>query len=331
MERLTLGSIKADIARAVGICEDDARVAGLVNEAQKRLVNKGKWWGTTARYRVCVNDACLVWPRQIDTIEAFAICSTPGTIKSGWYEFLGHGPGILKETSSRGNLLVDKDPTCAYDAILGTDKKVRVFADVAEAAGSQILLQGYDENGQWIRTLVSGAWIDGVYVDILTTGAVSSVFISSLTGAIKPQTNGPVRLYEFAPATGVQRQIAYYESDETRPVYRASFVPGIEDMGACTDATCSQKAVTVLAKLRPMPVAGDNDWLLLGNAPAIKLMVMAIRKEENDHWAEAQAYETKAVQLLEEELSAHMGDGMVVDIRVQNDDWMGAGMVAYSR
>lgn len=330
MERLTFGSIKSDVARAVGLCSTDPRVVDLVNEVQKRLVDMGKWLGTTARYRVCVNDACLVWPRQIDTIEAFAICRTPGLVKNGWYEFLGHGPGILKESSSRGNLLIDRDPTCTYDFMDGTDKKVRVFSDVTEAASAQILLQGYDQNGQWIRTLVNGSWIDGVYVDIETTGAVSSVFVSNLTGVIKPATNGPVRLYEYAPATGVQRQIAFYENDETRPIYRASFVLGLEDMGACEDATCEQKAVTVLAKLRALPVANDNDWLLLGNRAALKLMAMAIRKEENDNWAEAQAYEIKAVQLLEQELSSHIGDGPVVDIRVQTDDWMGAGMISYN-
>jgi hypothetical protein len=99
-------------------------------------------------------------------------------------------------------------------------------------------------------------------------------------------------------------------------------------MGACEDATCEQKAVTVMAKLRALPVASDNDWLLLGNAAAIKLMAMAIRKEENDHWTEAQAYEGKAVQLLEEELSSLMGDGPVVDLKVQDGEWMGAGMVS---
>ncbi len=331
MKRLTFGQVKSEIGRVLGLCPTDSRVASVTNEAQERLVNKGKFVGTVQRYRVCVNEACLVWPRQIDAIEAFAICSTPGEIRNGWYEFLGTGPGLLKEDSNRGNLLIDRDPVCTYDFISGTDKKVRVFADVTESAASEIILQGYDENAQWIRTLSNGSWIDGEKVIISTIGNISTKFITNLTGVIKPVTNGPVRLYEYTPSTGVQRQIAYYEPDETHPIYRASIVPGIEDMGRCEDATCDDKAVTVVAKLRALPVSNDNDWLLLGNLPALKQMAQAIRKEENDNWSEAQAYESKAVQLLEEELSTYQGDGMTTEVRVQSEDWLGAGMVSYNQ
>ena len=97
MERLTLSSVRSAIAEAIGCCADDDRVARQLNKAQRRLMAKNKWVGTTVRYRVCVSAGCLTWPRQIETIEAFAICDCPGRLRDQWFEFLGHGRMLVGE------------------------------------------------------------------------------------------------------------------------------------------------------------------------------------------------------------------------------------------
>jgi hypothetical protein len=325
MNRITLAQVRDRVAQVLGICSDHADVARYVNAAQERLCYKDNWVGTIYRYRVCTSaDACLVWPRQIETILAYAVCGGPGTVRSGFWEFQNHAFGLVGGDSCLGATLVDRPRTPTQDTIVGIDKNVRVVADVTEDAEAVLTVQGYDEDANWVRTQVDGEWIDGEQVAISTAGAISTNLFSQITGIIKPVTNGVVRLYEYLAVTAVSRIIGIYEPDETHPDYRASLVPGL-GTGIDDDDECTGRWVTVLAKLRPMPVSAANDWLLLGNAEAIKLQVMAIRKEESNLIEEAMVYEARAVALLQEELSSFQGDGMVPTVRVQRE-WIGDGV-----
>lgn len=329
MNRLRYSDVKSDIARVANVCTTDSRVLTLTNEAHQRLVNKGKWVGTLQQYRICVgDDSCLVWPRQIDTIEAWALCHTPGVIRNRWYEFNGQGPGIIKPDNNWFTTLIDKGTAVAFDELSNntTNKRIRVVADVTESAGLTILLQGYDRNANWIRTLDGGTWIDGEKVTISTTAQLTTNFFSVLTGVQKPVTNGPVRLSEYT--TTVIKQLAYYENDEQVPIYRKSFLPGMENMDGCGDSSdCSNKTVNVIAKLRHIDVRGDNDWLLLGNRSALRLMAQAILKEERNLLAEAAAYEAQATRLLQEELSTYEGDGALPTLKQEGRDTWGPAVL----
>ncbi len=75
-----------------------------------------------------------------------------------------------------------------------------------------------------------------------------------------------------------------------------------------------------------MPVANDNDFLILGNLAAFKLMVMAIIKEERNLFAEAQAYESKAVGELQNDLSSFEGDGVIPVLRLASPDVYGGAV-----
>lgn len=314
------------------MCSTDSRIPDYVNEAQQRMMAKGKWVGTTQLYRICVGaDSCLVWPRQIETIEAWALCDSPGIIRNGFYEFAGNGPGILSESSCWFRTLIDKGRACAFDEIGENTltKRVQVTADVPEDAGARILLQGYDENGAWIRTEDGGVWIDGEYVAISTTVTRTLNFFTTLTGVQKPVTNGPVRLAEYDDTGSmVIKQLAYYESDEEVPDYRKSFIPGMANINESSDSsTCTNKTVTVVAKLRHIPVVNDIDWLTIGSLGAFKLMVQAILKEERNLMGEAAAYEGKAFSLLQDELHSYEGDGAIPVLKTESRDTWGAGVM----
>ena len=324
--KLTLGDCRSTISRVIGITAADSRVVDYLNEATQRLLTKGKWVGTYQRYRICVNQGCITWPRQIETIEALAISSSPAPIRNSWFEFYPAGPGATSlNCACSGSStclsgypgLNDRMNACTFDDIIGLDKKVRVVSDIVEDAGLQILLQGYDENSKWIQTQVAGEWINGEYVDIASVAHDSTKLFTTITGVQKPITHGPVRLYELDPATGVTRALAMYESDETRPEYRRSLVTGL---CATTSTTCDKTSVEVMAKLRFIPVINDADWVMLGNLPALKLEVMAILKEERNLLDEAIVYSAKAVELLRDELKHWMGDGAVVTLKVVGDN-----------
>lgn len=329
MNRLRLTDVREPVGRIMNMDPASTTVRRYINEAHARLVPKGKWVGTMQLYRVCVNDSCLVWPRQIETIEAWALCQDVGIVRNKWYEFISSGPGILKESQNWFRTLVDRGTVPAFDEIdNGTNYKITVQAGVTES-GKRILLQGYDENAQWIRTLDAGSWVDGEYVTVSTTATQTSNFFTSLTGVIKPVTNGPVRLFQYNNTTGVVgKALAYYENDETVPIYRRSFVPGMANITGCDgDSDCDSKSVTVMAKLRHIEVTNDNDFLLLGSASAIKLMVQAILKEERNLMNEALVYEQKAIKELQDELQSFEGDGAVPVMRTEDREIWGPGVL----
>lgn len=316
--RTTLAEIRDTlIPQVLQLCAADTTGAlqRYLNEAVVRLLPRGQWRGTVVHYRFCPTANCITWPRQIESILAFAICNWPGEIRSHWYEYLGQGPGQIDPTTwCDGSKLLDRGLAVAFDDICGEDKKIRVYLDNPSDAGKTILLQGYDKNRNWVLT--GDGSINGELVTLL---AVPTTYVDTntvwmpggLVGVQKQLTKGPVRLYELDTTTGLQRPLAIYEPDELTPEYRRSIVPGLTDSGPCcgADAACTQPTVTVLAKLKFVPVRAETDYLLISNIAALKDMCQAIKKRENNLVKEAMLYEASAVAVLEQELSNFHGDG----------------------
>lgn len=338
MNPLTFGKAKADLATLIRCCADDPKVLKFANKATERCLEPaysqtGKWEGTVIRYEVCLSDDCITWPRQIQTIEAVALCGGPLPIRNEWYEFNAYGPGLIPNDSNCfcGGMLVDRGTAPGFDDIRGKASKIRVYADIAEDAGKTILIPGYDDNGQVIMTQFGGEWIEGERIAIPTNPAVPSIstkfYSSYVKGVIKPPTNGPIRLYEYDTVTVANvRALAYYEPSEEFPNYRRSRIPGLANTQCCgsTDG-CSLKKVTVQAMLRFIPVARDDDFMLIQSLPALEKMVQCLLKEERDLIAEAMVYEKAAINILQNQLQRYQGDGAQLTVQVEGGAMFGSG------
>src|SRR5690349_4720320 len=141
MRRLIVSECLATLARALKTCSTDSRLYDYLNDAQERLIPKGRYVGTMVRYRVCVSDSCLVWPRQIETIEGWANCKEPMRVRGRWYEFMSNGPGLRDGVTGCPGDLIDRDPVCVFDSIDDNVSRVGVQADVTESGSARILLQ----------------------------------------------------------------------------------------------------------------------------------------------------------------------------------------------
>lgn len=312
----------------------DTRFVQYLNEACERLVKTGEnFHGLIGRYQFCLTNGCITLPRQIASVETVAVCDRPIPIYNTWFQFLEAGPGLQSDGGScdtnsgcgcGGLSWQDKrGEFCAFEDILGTNKKIRVYADVAETAGTTILLLGYDENGNWIRTESSpGVWQDGEYVSIVGGPNMSTKFFGSLTGVQKPVSKGTIRLYEYDTTLTTQRAIAVYEPDETRPSYRRALIVGLSHI----EGACETKQVTVMARHEFIPVVNDTDWLLIGNLPALKLECQAIIKEENNLPTEALFYHNLALQQLRSEVRHYVGHGIINPIRMMPRNIGGPGV-----
>ena len=319
MSRYILSDAKTPIAKILSMPTTDSRVTDYINEAQERLLHKGKWPGTYAKYKVTASDGEITWPRQLETIETVAVDEKPGYVRGQWYEFLESGPGIRDSADGDARTLLDRGEAALFSVISGTNKKIRLATAVSGDAGLKVILQGFDETGAWIRTSIDGTYADGEEVTLTSTYVETTNKFSELSAAQKPVTAGNLTVNERDTDADIDREVGVWEPSETRPRYRRSLIAGL--------STTNTAAVLVMGKLRYIPATVDTDWLLIPSVPALKLMVQAIRKEENNLIQEAVAYEQRALDVLNALLAHHIGDGAMPIPNVQATAF-GGGEVA---
>lgn len=331
--RLNLAKVKASrIPDMLGLCSDDPRFLAIINEAHQRLMMQGLFWGSYQTYQICVSsDGCLTWPRQVASIEALAVNEEPITLRNGWFEYLQTGYGIRTTGNSSELQLLDRGRACVYDDMNDFVSTLRVYSEVDEASDARLLVQGYDENGNWIRTLDGSTWVDGEYINISTTTTGSSNIFTAITGVQKPVTNGPVFLSKVT-GDAIVVPIGYYEWDEELPDYRRSIIPGLGNapqyVCGSGDPLTNKRVVRAVVKLDHIDVRRDTDWFVLGNLPALKNAAKAVQLEEQQNRGESAQYLQEAVRLLEVELKHYTGTSNVEPLRVEAETW-GAGSMPH--
>jgi hypothetical protein len=323
--RLRWKDVKAACAAVSGYCEDDPRLLSLANEAQEMLLYSGKWLGTVQNFRFCVpSSACITFPREIETIEALAVCKQPFTIRSGWYEFLENGFGEIAEGDNLCSTLIDRGEAPAFDEVTGSNKKLAIYADKDGNTGKYVTLQFVDQYGNRVRTNFNGAEIEG---EKLAIGAKGTYVYSTnvcLAGGLyavqKDRTVGVIRLYSYDTTTAELKPLAYYQPDEEVPSYRQSLIPSL------VDNTCSQTPVTVRAKLRFIPATGDDSWMLISNARAIRLAVQAMKKERDELLDMAGQFSGRAMGALDQQVAHHQGSGEKANVQMDPPSIWGGGI-----
>lgn len=319
--RVTFDDIKnSRVPAACGVCATDARFLAWVNEAQERLLYEGKWFGTYQRFKICATEGCITLPRQIATIEKVAICGVPIQNHDIWYEFIG--PAIWNpewgscwaEANARGHF-----PT--FSDMKGTDKKALLVCDLSTDVGKQVLVLGYDENANWIRTLQGGIYKDGELVTLAQSPGTQSInFFSTITDLQFPDDmDGQTWLYEYDITTMTQRMIGHYQYDETRPSYARYFFPTVSCLAK--SSSCQQLNIDAIGKLEFIPVKNDTDYLIIGNIPALKEMCVALKNSEDEEdGVKANqiiaAGLATAKNILDKQLNHYLGDGRQVGVEI---------------
>lgn len=338
---LTLGDVRnlTRIPQAVGLCPTSPKLVPWLNEAQQRLITKGHWIGTYGRFRICATDGCLTLPPQLASIERAAQCGVPIPVHDLWYDFLENGLGLRNAFSASTSA---NNATCCGPAgqcgpgeanlrgwfptfadIRGTDKKLTLVCDLATDVGKEVLVLGYDQNGNWIRTTQGGVIADGEVITLAQSpGTTSTKFFDGGITAIQflEERDGQVWLYELDTVAATQRLIGSYQYWETKPSYARYFFPAIlpqaQSGGGCTTTT-----IEIVGKLEYMPLRVDTDYLLVTNVPALKNMVMAVKHLEeavsNEDIARATAFEATALRELDAEIDHYLGTGREVGMNIR--------------
>lgn len=329
--KVTLGTAKDRIAKHLNLCATDSRTTDYINEAQRRLIESGKWKGTYGKFTLCATNGCIAWPRQIETIETVAVCSNPGTVRNGWFEFVESGYGLMSNKDNIGYQLLDRGESPTHSDLSGAGKQLRVYAFLEADAGKTVTIQGYDSNNNWVRTLKSGSGATAVYQDgevvTLINGYVdTATSFKSVTNVLKDTTQGNVQVYEITDAaTPALVDIATYQPDEALPSYRRSIIPSLGGAAGCEDGDEKKVPVTVIAKLRFINAVNDTDVLMVSDLYAVKNMAIAIKLEENRDFGAAAEYRNLAYDSLQNQIANHMGDGVVPVLQMTNLNTTGGG------
>lgn len=314
MRRTLNQALNSRIPTVLNIISTDVRCKQFINAATERCLNKGHWYGTTQRYTVSVTAQLFTLPPQFAVAELLAVCQWPVNLRNTFYEYNPGGWGIDNDPTAaapqafntqaklRGNYPVFKD--------IVAGNKIRLQCDVALDVGTTVLVLGYDQNSNWVRTLQSGVWADGEVISLTQTPGTTSVTTwSQITGVQKPVTKGQLWLYQWDGTTATL--LANYQYWEENPFYQRYLLPTIA-------GTATQ--IDLIGKVAFYPVVNPTDWLIIGNLEALKLACLAVKREEENFVAEADAFMTRAVALLQEELDHYAGSGTVPSISVQGSN-----------
>ena len=304
-------------------CANDmVRLASYVNEATERLVKAASetgWYGTWRRvvFNVDRNDPYITFPRHIARVIDLDVCRHPVRVSNEFYEFLEAGIGLQPRSvcdcaSKNCNVMSVFDrgsfPTFKDLDATGNPKILRVYATSSRDVGNlRLLFQGLDQNGNVIRSMDNGFNIEGEYVNLQSPFGDTINRFSRLDAVQKDITSNDVLLYQVDTITGDQVLLSRYEASEENPSYRRYFINGLPN-NCCGSGTTAQ--VTAMAKLDFVPVSVDQDWLLIGNIPALKLECEAVRYEEMDNpaaQAMAKSKHKQAVKMLNDELNHYEG------------------------
>lgn len=300
-ELLTLGAAKEsrELKSVSGTCSSSAEFLSLLNQATRKLMNRGSFFGTVQRIQVCTYDCKIVWPRFCGTVLAVNLSGGSSTPKNNWYGFLpfsnwdismgGAFPFIngcfgSPPISDAGLTPVFNQISCGHPVYL------RIYPGVREDIGKKITIYGVDGNGLELRTQVNGVWQQGETITLALPYTQTTALFRNVTRISKPVTQGVVRYYQWAPVGDYTYDLVWHDPGETTPMYRVSKLPA--------GRSCCLKSIEALVKLEFCPVVGDSDIVQISSLDSLADMMQSIREKNGGNIQEAQAFELSAVREL---------------------------------
>lgn len=338
------------IPAAVGSCPafpGDGRLLSLTNEGLERLMYEGHYHNTIQHVRFCATDGCITQPPQVAAIEKLAICGQPVTLRTQWHEFMQNGNGVIGTRGSStsgtggccsgngygswcsGNTGVPRGYFCTFSDIVGINKKINLVCDLASDVGKKVLVLGYDQNLNWVRTIQNGVISDGELITLAqSAGTTSTNFFSSWTDTqLNEDRDGQVWGYEYNQDTAIKRMVSQYQAFETRPNYPRWYFEGIRS-GTSSNGSCNQTLVDSIVKLNFWPVKVPTDYLCVPCLPALKEVLQSLNDAENEpdgikkkQLIAAGIISAKAT--LDKQLQHFTGDGVVPSIEVMGSSIYG--------
>jgi hypothetical protein len=278
---------------------DSAVVPARINEICERFFVSGRWKGMIVEVDLDASQGYVTLPRRCEAVLGITVAKAPRTPFGRWYSFVPGGPGQLDGSTYNGADLVldagDSHPVFRDPPYESFRLRVKVPSTSDRDTGNYMVLKGNDADGKYV---FGAEGSEGLTLEMATAENTTSQFFSSLTGVLKPLTNGPLTLWAVN-ASGAETQIGDYEPGETNIGYRRYLIN--RPNGSETPT------VRALCKRRYVPVQSEHDEVIPDNMGALKLGLISLKYEDTNDLERATEYFTKALSLLNAELREQRG------------------------
>ena len=313
----------------LNISPTDSRCYEFLNAVCRRLLKRGRFWGTTGRFAVSATSQLISLPPQLDTLEKVAVSRVVLPLHDSLYEFLENGWGTRDATLPNGsgvNEVLEQPQAPTMVDVAAPGGTLTLKCDLSSDVGKNVLVLGYDTSTppNWIRTVQSGVIADGEVVALAQGAGTSTVNNFGRITGVQPPTNtdgssaldGQWWIYQ-GTITGTL--LSNYQYWEVSPTYKRYLIPFVNSTITTVEA---------IGKLAFIPVTKLTDYPVIGNIDALILGVRALKAEEESDWQTAHLLwnggtDPKtgmkiigAVQELEFELDHMLGAGREIGINM---------------
>lgn len=205
----------------IGSCSDEL-LFRWQSDAIELVVNKGSFESWKGWLDICVtNGNCITLPREVQTVLAVNIGGKPTLGKDQLFNFHLNGPGDCCTGCEYSWQDLGANHS-TYRDLPGPSKLV-AYLSRAEDNGTELVVFGYAENGDRLRRLINGVWMDGILIPTIYGYAIpdaNAPKIARIDGIYKETSVGTIRLSTIDDSGATGLLLALYEPDENLPQYR---------------------------------------------------------------------------------------------------------------
>jgi hypothetical protein len=308
MLRFTLQDAQNDIGlqKVSGVVPTSAEFIQLLNESQQRLIRRGTWFDTEFVVEFCVSGNIVSWPRFVKTVHGIRFAggrSRPGQLFNNNFRFIG--PHFRHHGFHCNAVIEDINSAPTTNEISGTSgKTLQYYTVLTSDIGKTITVFGRRFGGQPLMERDSnGNNVQGMTLVATAPYATSATLVTGIDAINRDATDGPAYLYEQDPATGLLRDLAWFEPGDTNPRFRRSKIVSKPFNCSFPDSNgICWTTIECLVKLNYTPALLPRDFLCIDNFSALKFMFQAIKYEEASNKTDAEACILSAIRELNFEL-----------------------------
>jgi len=305
---------------ADGRSATDDLVTSTLDEAQMILINEGDWKNLIQKIVIKVNNNSFSLPRNVETVlkvyHADDYHLSPSRVWSMGYELLDGGPGPIGGANDHEWVdLIDLGDGWPIMFPIGGTKRVLVaFSTHEDDQNQTMLIRGRDDKHMDISPATPGEdltirqWKGGNEGRIAADSVKPSIneFIE-IDFIQKPVTKGYVSLFAYQPSDHAMWFLGKYHPKETQPSFRRYKLTG-------RSCVTTEDSITLLVKLRHVPLIDDTDVLVIQNLPALRLMCQSIHIRNMGDTADALAKQGDAMRMLDQQLKSSHPENTEFDV-----------------
>ena len=286
--------------KIAGFC-DEQKLYRWLGDAASLIVNKADLEGLKGWIDICsvgcsctgqnacgntCGRRCITMPREVETVLAINIGGRPALGYGQNFSFHLNGRGDCKQSCEWSWLDLGANYYTFRDLI--TPAKLVAYLETPEDNNTQLIVLGYDSNGNVLKRQEGGVWKAGYAVPTIYGAAIpdeDAPLIARITGVHKEITVGSIRLSttDDSGQTGVL--LGVYEPSQTVPQFRR-----VQLNRACNWAR--------VAYMKSSPqFSSPDDHVPLKSRRAFLLAVQAVKSYADLQLGEAHAFEADAARL----------------------------------